>query len=209
MVISYHGIQSFKIQFGDTVIAYNPISKDSKEKGVKYGADIVLISTEHPDMNGAENAARGDREPFVVRGPGEYEIGGIFIRGFLSKSGVGGGMLNTVYMLTLENMNLCFLGAIDSLDSLDATTKEALDDIDILFVPIGGGEVLSPSDAYKASVKLGPKIVIPMHYDSKEALKTFFKEGGEDSVSAVDKLTLKKKDLDGKDGDIMVLSPSV
>lgn len=209
MIISYHGAQSFKIQFGDTVIAYNPISKDSSLKGAKYGADIVLVSTEHPDMNGAENASRGDREPFVVRGPGEYEIGGVFIRGFLSRSGLSGGMVNTIYLVNLENMNMCFLGALDSADSINTETKEALDDIDVLFVPIGGGEVLSASEAYKVAVKLGPKIIIPMSIDSKDELKTFLKEGGEELNQSVDKLTIKKKDLEGKDGDIVVLSPSL
>jgi L-ascorbate metabolism protein UlaG (beta-lactamase superfamily) len=212
MVISYFGAESFKIQFGETVIAYNPVSKDSSFKSTKYGADIVLISSNHPDFNGAENAARGDREPFVVNGPGEYEIGGIFIRGFLSKSSYNGERLNTIYLLNLENMNLCFLGALDSVDSVDASTKEALDDIDILFVPIGGDGVLSASDGYKAAVKLEPKLIIPMHYGdglSKEALKTFLKEGGEEKMESVDKLTIKKKDLEGKDGDIVVLSPAV
>ena len=83
MVISYQGLESFKIQFGEIVVAYNPISKDSKHKGTKFGADIVLISANHPDFNGAENASRGDKQPFVINGPGEYEIGGIFVRGFL------------------------------------------------------------------------------------------------------------------------------
>ena len=212
MVISYLGAESFKIQFGETVIAYNPISKDSSFKSTKYGADIVLISTNHPDFNGAENAARGDREPFIVNSPGEYEIGGIFIRGYLSKSQYDGDRLNTIYLLSLENMNLCFLGALDSTESIDTATKEALDDIDVLFVPIGGEGVLSAAEAYKLSVKLGPKLIIPMHYGeglSKEALKVFLKEGGEEKVEAQDKLTLKKKDLEGKDGDIAVLSASV
>ncbi len=210
MIISYQGVESFKIQFGDTLVAYNPISKDSSFKSVKFGADIVLISINHPDMNGAENTSRGDREPFVVTGPGEYEIGGIFIRGFLSKSKyVGEEKLNTIYLMNLENMNLCFLGALGNPSSLDDETTEAIDDIDILFVPIGGSGVLDPAEAYKIAVKLEPKIIIPMHYGdelNKNALKTFLKEGGEESVKPVDKLTIKKKDLEGKEGDIVVLS---
>ncbi len=212
MIISYQGVESLKIQFGDTIVAYNPISKDSKFKGTKFGADIVLTSLNHPDTNGVENASRGDREAFAVTGPGEYEIGGVFIQGFLSKSLYGGEeRINTIYQLTLENMNLCFLGAISSPESLDSTAKEALDDVDILFVPIGGDGVLTPSEAYAIGVKLEAKIIIPIHYGdglSATALKTFLKEGSEEGVTAIDKLTIKKKDLEGKEGDIVVLSAS-
>ena len=137
MIITYLGVESLKVQFGDTVIAYNPVSKDSKFKSTKYGADIVLVSVNHKDFNGIDQAARGDKAPFVINGPGEYEIGGIFIRGFHSKTKYDGQeMINTIYLLNLENMNLCFLGALDSATSIDAEASEALDDIDILFSPI-------------------------------------------------------------------------
>jgi len=212
MIISYHGMEALKIQFGDTVIAYNPVSKDSKFKAGKFGADIVLISANHPDFNGAEQASRGDKEPFVIDGPGEYEIGGIVIQGFISKTEHGGSQkINTIYRMTLENMNLCFLGALSSADSVTAETKQALDDIDILFVPIGGDGVLDSSDAYKLSVKLEPKIIIPIHFGegvNNTALKDFLKEGGEEGLKPIDKLTVKRKDLEGKEGDIVVLSPT-
>jgi L-ascorbate metabolism protein UlaG (beta-lactamase superfamily) len=212
MVITYHGLQSLKIQFGNTIVAYNPVSKDSKFKSGSYGADIVLVSTNHPDYNGVEQASRGEKSPFVIDGPGEYEVGGIVIRGFLSEAKYGGKkMLNTIYLMTLENINVCFLGALGSPDSVTADTKESLDDIDILFTPISGGELLDPSSAYKLAVKLEPKIIIPLQYDSDgkaNSLKTFLKEGGEEKAEAVDKLTLKRKDLEGKEGDIIVLTSS-
>lgn len=212
MVISYHGIEALKIQFGDTIIAYNPVSKDSKFKASKFGADIALISASHPDFDGAEQASRGDKEPFVIDGPGEYEIGGIVIQGFPSKTEYGGSQkINTIYRMTLENMNLCFLGALSSAESVSAETKQALDDIDILFTPIGGGEVLDASDAYKLSVKLEPKIIIPIHFGdgiSTTALKDFLKEGGEEGLKPIEKFTVKRKDLEGKEGDIVVLSPT-
>lgn len=210
MIISYQGVESLKIQFGDTTVAYNPISKDSKFKGAKFGADIALVSVNDADMNGTENASRGEKEPFAVTGPGEYEIGGVFIQGFPSVSKYGGEeRINTIYLMSLENMNLCFLGALASADSISTETKEALDDIDILFVPIGGDGVLNSSEAYNTAVKLEAKIIIPIHYGEElntGALKTFLKEGGEEGVKPVDKLTIKKKDLEGKEGDIIVLS---
>ncbi len=210
MIISYQGIESIKVQFGDTVVSYNPVSKDSKFKPTRFGADIALISLNDPDMNGRDSATRADREPFVINGPGEYEIGGIFIRGFSSISNYKSkDRINTVYLMNLEGMNLCFLGAIGVPDSLDISAKEALDDIDVLFVPIGGDGVLEPSQANDIAVKLEPSIIVPIHFGdeiSKTALKTFLKEAGSEDAKAVDKLTIKKKDLEGKEGEVFVLS---
>jgi L-ascorbate metabolism protein UlaG (beta-lactamase superfamily) len=212
MVITYLGAESFKIQFGDTVVAYNPVSKDSKLKSTSYGSDIVLISNNHEDFNGKENAARGDKAPFVISSPGEYEIKGVFIKGFPSKTKYGGDeKINTIYIMSLEGITLCFLGALSSKD-LPSEISEGLQEIDILFVPIGGGGVLTSADAYKLSVEIEPKIIIPMHYGNvgdANALKTFLKEGGEDSQVTEEKLTIKKKDLEGKKGDIIVLKPNV
>jgi hypothetical protein len=54
MIITHHGKAFFKIQTGDMVLAFNPISKDSKFKTNGFGADIALISMNHPDYNGAD-----------------------------------------------------------------------------------------------------------------------------------------------------------
>ena len=216
MVITYHGGEFFKVSFGDTTLAFNPISKDSKLKSAKFGSDIVLISLQDPDMNGVDNASFGDREPFVISSPGEYEVKDIVVKGFASESGYKSGKRqNTIYFVTLEGMNLCFLGAL-STANLPQEATQAMEDIDILFLPIGGGGVLDHAEAYKLSVKLGAHIIIPMHYPNpadgqaamgaKDALRHFLKEAGAEGTKSVEKLTLKKKDLEGKEGEVVVLS---
>src|SRR5258708_39937170 len=80
MVITYFGHEFFKIQLGDLTLAINPISKDSKLKGARFGADIALISTNDPDGNGVDQVAFGERQPFVIEGPGEYEVKNVFIK---------------------------------------------------------------------------------------------------------------------------------
>src|SRR5262249_27868995 len=90
---------------------------------------------------------------------------------------------------------------------LPADAKQELDDIDILMLPIGGNGVLDHEQAYKLAVALEPKAIIPMHYGDlggKDALKAFLKEAGED-VKPIDKLTVKRKDLEGREGEIIVL----
>src|SRR4051812_47482383 len=103
MVITHHGNQFFKLQFGDIVIAVNPISKDSTLKTSRFGADVCLISVNHPDFNGADQIGVGDKQPFVISGPGEYETKGIFIKAFQSESNYGGKPhINTIYTLSLD-----------------------------------------------------------------------------------------------------------
>ena len=213
MIISYQGVQSFKVQFGDTVLAFDPVSKKSKFKANNFGADIALISLNHPDMNGVEQVNRGEKEAFVIDGPGEYETKEVFIKGLVSASNYGGEeRINTIYTVNFANMNLCFLGALGDV-SIPSETKAGIDGVDILFVPIGGEGVLNASDAYKFAVSLEPSIIIPMNYSSntsgpgdEKSLKTFLKEGGEEQVKPIEKLTIKKKDLEGKKGEVVVLS---
>ena len=204
MIITYQGAEFFKVQQGDTVIAFNPISKDSKLKPSRFGANVVLVSAHHPDFNGAEQMSFGEKQPLVIEGPGEYETQGIFIKGFGSKTEHGGKeLVNTCYLVSMDGMNLCFLGAL--VGELPSDLIGAAEDIDILFVPVGGNGVLSPADAYKTAVKLESKVIIPMHYDAA-SLKTFLKEGGKTAEKPEEKLTVKKKDLEGKEGEIIVLA---
>lgn len=211
MVITYHGGEFFRVTFGDTTIAINPISKESKLSGARFGADIAIVSLNDKDFNGVEQVTHGEKEPFVVSGPGEYEVKKVFIKGFHSVSGYGGSeKLNTVYSIMLEGINLVFLGALNS-KKLNTDVKEALGGIDILFVPIGGDGVLNTTDAHALAVDLEPKIVIPMHYGEIEeggsatALAKFLKEDGSENGKPIDKLTIKRKDLEDKEGEVVVL----
>jgi len=214
MVISYQGGESVRVSFGDITLAFNPISKDSKLKGSRFGADIALISLNHPDMNGIGQAGHGEKEPFVISGPGEYEIRGIAIHGFPATSTYGGAeRTNTIYYVTLEGMHLLFLGALSEA-KLPQEVIKAVDEVDILFVPIGGDGVLLPASAHELSVKLEAKMIIPMHFEtsagavgSKDALKTFLKEAGVESAQPLEKLTIKQRDLTGLSGSVTVLSP--
>ena len=213
MIVSYQGVESFKISQGDLTIAINPISKESrlvggqaKLKPARFGADITLVSANHPDFNGSSQTSKGEAQPFVISGPGEYEVRGVFIKGFLSESDYSGQKLNTIYLISFEGMNLCFLGALSN-PAIPPQVLEELEDIDILFAPIGGGGVLDARAAYKLAVSLEPSIIIPMNYGEvgeKDALRVFLKEGGEEAET-LEKLVVKKKDLETREGDIVVL----
>ena len=205
MVITHHGGQCFKVSFGDTTIAFDPISKKSKLDPVKFGADIAFVSLNHPDMNGVEEVAFGSKQPFVVWGPGEYEVGDVTARGYGVETMVGGvKMWNTIYQVTLEGINMIFLGALGN-ENIDSQILGEFGDIDILFVPIGGGDVLDVPAASKLATKLEARCIIPMHY-TDAALSAFLKEEGSDNGKPQEKLTVKKKDLLEMESEVVILS---
>ena len=148
-----------------------------------------------------------------MSGPGEYEVQEIFIRGVPSTSRYGGKeRINTIYAVTLEEMKLCFIGAMSD-RKLPTETKEVVAGADVLFVPVGGDGVLTPGDAHELAVELEAKMVIPIHYPTSagnigeaDALAKFLKASGKGNISPVEKLTLKRKDLDGKEEEVVVLS---
>jgi len=204
MIITYHGGQCFKVSFGDTTLAFDPIAKKSKLSPTKFGSDVAFVSVNHANFNGTDQVTHGNKAPFIVDGPGEYEIGDVTARGFGVKSNYDGTeVFNTIYQVQLEGMNMVFLGALGE-PEIDPKILGEFGDIDILFLPIGGGDVLEVPQASKLAVKLEAKLVIPMHYDDK-ALKAFLKEESAESVKPVEKLTLKKKDVAAMTGEVVVL----
>jgi L-ascorbate metabolism protein UlaG (beta-lactamase superfamily) len=207
MIITYLGKQFFKISQGDLVLAFNPISKDSKisEKGSRFGAAIALSTTNHPDYNGLDMVSHGETVPFEIRGPGDYEVKDVFVKGIMTETELGSKKyINTIYTLSIENISLCFLGAVTS-KNITASIREEISEPDIIFIPVGNEELMSASEAYKLAVSLEPKLIIPMDYDAA-SLKTFLKEAGQEKVVSVEKLTIKAKELVGRQGEVVVLS---
>ena len=205
MIITYFGKQFFKLQQGDLVLAFNPVSKASKTGiNAHFGTDIALVTTNHPDYNGIEQLSHGEREPFVISGPGDYEIKEIFIKGVLSDALVNGKKhINTIYLFSLDGINIGFLGALSNAE-FSKESREAINSPDILFIPVGGSGMLDAKSAAKLASSLEPRLIIPMDYDGV-TLKAFLKELGEEKAEVVDKLTLKRKDLDNKEGEVVVL----
>ena len=187
------------------ILAFNPVSKISKtDISAHFGADIAFVTTNHPDYNGIEQLSHGERAPFVINGPGDYEVKEIFIKGVLSEAIVDNKKyINTIYLFSLDNIEIAFLGALGD-GELSKDLREAINSPDILFVPIGGGEMLDAKNAAKLASSLEPKMIIPMDYD-EAALKAFLKELGEEKAEVTEKLSLKKKDLEGKEGEVVVL----
>lgn len=189
-------------------VAFNPVSKTSKSGiSTKFGADIAIVTTNHPDYNGIEQLSHGERVPFAVTGPGDYEVREIFIKGIMSDSTIGGKKyINTIYTLAIDSINIVFLGALSN-DQISKDAIEVISGPDILFIPVGGNDLIDAKSAAKLASSLEPKMIIPMDYDAA-SLKVFLKEMGEEKAEVLEKLTLKRKDLEGKEGEVVVLQAS-
>ena len=202
MIITYYGASCFKVQSGETVIVFNPPSKESNYKSPRFSADLVLISLNHKDYNGKEEiSAKKESGPFIIDGKGEYEIGGVYIKGISAPNA-----LNTIYVLSFENIFLCHLGAFKG--NLNPELKEEIGKVDILFVPTNNGELLDATEAAQVATNIEPKIVLPMHYEPGQ-LKKILKEFGAEEVKPIDKLTIKKKDLAEEKTEVVILEPVV
>jgi adenine specific DNA methylase Mod len=111
--------------------------------------------------------------------------------------------INTIYSLKVDGIHLVFLGALSDLE-LVKEAREEISNPDIIFVPIGGNGLLDVKQAVKLVSSLEPKMVIPMDYDTN-ILKAFLKETDEEEVETLDKLTIKRKDLENKENEVVVL----
>ncbi len=218
MVITYYGLSCFKIQSGDIALVFDLPAKKSEFKAPRFHADIAIESHSHPGHGGASEISLGhrptgeaeDKNTFLINGPGEYEVKGIFIQGIKTfhdpvlgkKRGV-----NIIYVVQMENVKLCFLGDYGERD-LRPEVKEAIGKIDILFAPIGGESVLEPEASKNLLNQLEPAIAIPMHYDyGKNALKDFLAECGQKDIKPVEKFSIKKKDIpENKGTEVVILS---
>jgi hypothetical protein len=125
----------------------------SHAKGYADNIDLVQASEEKP--------------VFSISHAGEYESHGIFVNGVHAPT--KGNHEHTIYRILFEDISIGFLGALDR--KLTDSEIEALGDIHILIMPVGGDDVLSPNDAADVAAQVEPRIVIPSYYHT-DGLKT-------------------------------------
>lgn len=207
MVIQKVGGYCFKLSAGPVTVAVNPPSQRSKHKVSKFGADVVIVSLPDPDWNGAETAAHGDKEPFIIQGPGAYEVGAVTVHGYATPAAYNDVMSevgNTMYVIGMDDMRILVLGALSN-PKLPAEVRSELDGIGIVMVPVGDG-TLDPKSAHELVTGIEPNVVIPYAVGSDKELSAFLKAEGETGLKATDKFTVRAKELAAMDGAVVLLS---
>ena len=203
------GLSSFKISGKEISVVCDPYHDDAVGlKFPKVEADVVTISHNHSDHNN-QDGVRGQHICFDA--PGEYEIKGAEIVGIKSyhdeKEGKERG-LNTVFVFEIDDLKLCHLGDLGH--DLSSEQIEKIDGIDVLFIPVGGHVTIDAKKAARIVAEIGPKIVIPIHYQigtrrDLDPVELFIKEIGKEPKIVTD-IKIKPKNL-GDDLELYVFSP--
>jgi L-ascorbate metabolism protein UlaG (beta-lactamase superfamily) len=194
-------------------IVIDPYDEDTGLKLPNLSADILLVSHDHHDHNNVKGV-KGT--PFLVSGPGEYEVKGVFIHGIPSFHDDNGGKdkgQNTIYLIEAEDLRFCHLGDIGQKQLTDEQL-EKIDAVDVLMIPVGGEYTIDSSSAQKIIGQIEPRIIIPMHYAlpklkmKLDDVSKFLKTMGKNSVTPQDKFTVKTSTLPKEGGmEIVVLQP--
>jgi L-ascorbate metabolism protein UlaG (beta-lactamase superfamily) len=207
MVIQHLGGYCFKLSAGPVTVAVNPPSQRSRaHKLSKFGADVVLVSVPDDDWNGVETATHGDKEPFVIQGPGSYEVGDISVSGYATPASYGDVLSdvgNTIYVVGMDGMRILILGALSN-PKLPAEIRSELDGIGIVLVPIGDG-TLDAKSAHELVTGIEPNAIIPYAVKDEKAVAAFLKAEGETGLKPVEKLTVRAKELAAMDGAVVLL----
>jgi len=198
MEIVWHGHSCFRLRKRGAAVVTDPCSKDVGYRIPRLRADIVTISHDHPDYN---NCTLVQGRSKVINGPGEYEVRGVFITGiatYLKKRGPDRPK-STIYLFDFAGITVCHLGVLDHIPS--QSQVQALSDIDVLLIPVGAVTTINANQAAELIGLLGPRLVVPMHYKTKEIkgrlqpVGKFLKEMGLAAISPIEKLEVTRSSL--------------
>lgn len=207
MTISWFGLSSFKIVGRDVTIITDPFGKTTGLTAVRGAADVIISS--NPALDWCNNFSSISGTPFIIQGPGEYDIKDVFIIGTPAENKDLGP--TTIYSIEIEGIRIAFLGPIKQ-SSLTDAQKETLEGSDIVLVPTGGKQILDYESAVKISTQLEPYIIIPHSFKTAgldlnlDKIDKFLQEMGSKHTEE-EKLTLKKKDFIADTTSLVVLTP--
>jgi L-ascorbate metabolism protein UlaG (beta-lactamase superfamily) len=174
---------------------------DSKVIGydaLKLKAEIVTVSH---DASGHNNSDAVKGTTHVITGPGEFEIGGVFITAVQTDNGkkAKDKIRNTVYVFDYDGITVAHLGDLQQIPT--QSEIELLGTVNVALVPVGGGNSLNAAKAAEVVSMLEPNLVVPMHFatpDSKiklDEINKFIKEMGLSKQEAQPSLKVTRSSL--------------
>jgi L-ascorbate metabolism protein UlaG (beta-lactamase superfamily) len=193
--ISWYGLSCFRlVERGRITVVTDPFSDSIGLPSPKIKSDVVTISHDVPG-HGFIEAIKS--EPHVLRGPGEYEVGGVFITG-IALHDAETGRQNVAYMFDYDGLTVLHLGDLAHVP--DQSAVEELGQINVLLVPVGGGRGLKAERAAEVVALIEPYFVVPMHYAQPglafelEPVDKFLKAMGVSKVQESDTLKVSAAD---------------
>jgi L-ascorbate metabolism protein UlaG (beta-lactamase superfamily) len=211
MEIVWYGLSCFRMsERGLATVVTDPYDPSLGLPALKLKSDIITVSRDAPGHNYLK-AVKGERR--VISGPGEYEIGGVFITGIRMAprdSKKNGSRANTLYVFDFEGLTIAHLGDLSFVPTQPQI--EDLGAVDIALVPVGGGGALGASEAAEVVSLIEPSIVVPMNFRTgKQEVKLspvtrFLSEMGISKAEPVPVLKAVKSGL-SEETVVVVLSP--
>lgn len=209
MDITWYGLSCFRLtERGRISIVTDPYDPEVGLPALNLKGDIVTVSYDSPRHNYTKAVKGKQRE---ITGPGEYEIGGVFITGIRMQPEEGKKKSNTLYVFNYDGVTVAHLGEMASVPS--QAQIENMGTVDVALVPVGGGGALSPSEAAEAISLIEPAIVIPMNFKTSQtgpklrAVSGFLKEMGITKQEPLDILKVSKSGFP-ENTQVVVLDPA-
>jgi L-ascorbate metabolism protein UlaG (beta-lactamase superfamily) len=199
MEISWLGYSCFRLKGKSTTVITDPFPPNLGYTLGKPAARVVTVSHGHPDHSYTQAF---DSETKVISRSGEYEVGGVLVIGISTYHDAENGARlgkNNVYAIEVDDVNICHLGDLGH--PLSSDQIEELGNIDVLLVPVGGGDTISAAQAAALVRSIEPKIVIPMHYKTLtltrnlDGVDKFLKEMGVTEAASQPKLAVSRSSL--------------
>lgn len=214
--VQFLGHSSFRLRGREGIVLCDPYGRSTGLDIGKPSAHIVTVSHPHDDHNNVA-AVRPMREKvFTIEGPGDYEVNGVLISGVRTYHDKEKGKergFNTVYVIHLDDVVFCHLGDLGH--ELTQSQIEQIGEVDVLFIPVGGGETIGPAEAVNVISQLEPRMVIPMHYAASQLsfeydlapLEKFTHEVGLKEYTPEEKLTITAANLppEGEETKVVVM----
>lgn len=209
MELTWYGLSCFRLNDrGLASIVTDPYDESVGLPALKLRGDVVTISH---DAQGHNNGSAVSGRSHILTGPGEYEIGGVFITG-ISTTRNSEDVDNVLFMFDYKGLTIAHLG--DMADVPTQTQIEALEQVNVLLLPIGGGKSLNAAKAAELVSMLEPSIVVPMHYKipglniELEDVDRFLKEMGASEPSEETTLKITAGNLP-EETEVVLLAPKM
>lgn len=209
MEITWYGLSCFRITERKlpTIVA-DPYNGKLGLPALKLKGEIATISHDAAGHNCIEAVIGVEH---CINGPGEYEIGGVFITGIVTNNDAQGNN-NVIYVYDIDGLTVAHLGDMQSVPN--QTQIEALEEVNVLLVPVGAGKSLNAAQASELVSMIEPNIVIPMHYkipDLKlelEDVDRFLKEMGVTDPTEESSLKISSTNLP-EQTETVILTPKI
>lgn len=203
MTIEWFGKTCVRLTTANATVVIDPLLASTGLKVPKLTADLVLATDQQADLKAVAGS------PFVVSGPGEYEVKKVFVYGVPVANEQAD--RRTIYLIEAEGVSCAHLGHLGH--QLTNGELERLEGVDILCIPVGGHGVLNAEQAATAISAIEPRVVIPMQYkiaglkDNLDPVSAFAKELGVKESETMQKFKVTTRDLPQDNMRVVILTP--